>query len=211
MAPAGDRPGSVIPNGVAALDVSDFPRPSEYPDDGFVVLLVGRVDEVKGHDVAIDAFDDPSVPDDIVLFVLGDGPLRPALEAGLASRGLGGQVRFLGFRSNIFDYIAHCDVLTMPSRHEGLPYTLLEAMALERPVLASRVGGLAEVLADGETAVLVEQGKPAALREGLLRLYRDPALRARLGQQAGAERSRRYSLDAMARRYLDIYRSTTGG
>jgi glycosyltransferase involved in cell wall biosynthesis len=132
--------------------------------------------------------------------------LRTLAEA----RGITNRVHILGFRRNVFDYLAHCNVLLMPSQHEGLPYTLLEAMALGIPIVAARVGGLAEVIQDGSTGLLVPPQDSAALTRAILRLYEDPALRSRLGEQARLLQQTRYSLQAMTERYLAIYRKVVG-
>jgi glycosyltransferase involved in cell wall biosynthesis len=111
----------------------------------------------------------------------------------------------LGFRRNAYDYIAHCKVLLMPSLHEGLPYTLLEAMALGIPAVASRVGGLAEVIQDDATGILVPPRDVPALSAAIRRLHRDDALRVRLGEAARQLQRAQYSLEAMTGRYIQIY------
>ena len=197
---------TVIPNGVEAMDRARFPRPGELRADRFNALIVGRLDLVKGHHVAIAALQDPGVPPDVHLCIVGDGPRRDELQEVAARHGVAERVHLLGFRRNVYDYIAHCDALLMPSLHEGLPYTLLEAMALAVPIVASRVGGLAEVLQDGSDAILVEANRPAELADALRRLKGDVSLGARLGARAQAEQRARYSLEAMAERYLGVYR-----
>ena len=94
----------------------------------------------------------------------------------------------------------------MPSLHEGLPYTLLEAMAFGTPVIASRVGGLAEVVQDGTTGLLVTPGDASDLADALRRLIADPSLRKRLGDAAQGAQRAKFTLEAMADRYIDVYR-----
>ena len=115
-------------------------------------------------------------------------------------------MHFLGFRRHIYDYLAHSDALLMPSLHEGLPYTLLEAMALGIPIIASRVGGLEEVLGDGATALLVPTGDCPALARAITRLHADPDLRRRLSENARRLQQAQYSLERMTERYLAVYR-----
>jgi glycosyltransferase involved in cell wall biosynthesis len=98
----------------------------------------------------------------------------------------------------------------MPSLHEGLPYTLLEAMALGKPVIASRVGGLAEVIEDGITGILVQPGDPVALADAIQRLVAAPSLRMRLGEEAQRVQRARYSLEAMTSSYLQLYHEVSG-
>jgi len=196
----------VIPNGVANIDRRQFPRSPEMCDDWFNLLVVGRLDMVKGHHLAIEAIAAGSVPQDIHLHIVGVGPREVELRALAKARGVANRVHFLGFRRNIYDYIAHCNLLLMPSLHEGLPYTLLEAMALGTPIVASRVGGLAEVIQDEGTGLLVPPQDAEALAQAIRRLHDDPALRSQLGDQARRLQQATYSLEAMTERYLAIYR-----
>jgi glycosyltransferase involved in cell wall biosynthesis len=197
---------TVIPNGVASMDRSRFARPPELRADKFNLLIAGRLDLVKGHHVAIAALAEAGLPPDVHMCIVGDGPRERELRALAGAPGLAPRVHLLGFRRNIYDYIAYCDVLLMPSLHEGLPYTLLEAMALGVPIIASRVGGLAEVLEDEVTALLVEPRDPAALAAAVRRLKDDPSLGARIGTQAQSVQRAKYSLEAMAASYLAVYR-----
>jgi glycosyltransferase involved in cell wall biosynthesis len=196
---------TAIPNGVESMDRRRFPRPPELRADCFNLLIVGRVDLVKGHHLAIEALAMQQVPADVHLHILGEGPRRLELTALAAARGIRDRVHLLGFRRNAYDYIANCDGLLMPSLHEGLPYTLLEGMALGVPVIASRVGGLAEVVSDGTTGILIQRGDVAELAAAMLRLHQDPALGARLGDAGQRLQRARYSLDSMTAAYLEVY------
>lgn len=196
----------VIPNGVTNVDRCQFPCPSEMRNDWFNVVMVGRLEIVKGPHLAIEAIASERMPQDIHLHIIGVGPCETELRTLTKARGIANRVHILGFRRNVFDYLAHCNVLLMPSLHEGLPYTLLEAMALGIPIVATRVGGLAEVIQDEGTGLLVPPQDPAALTRAILRLYEDPALRSRLGEQARLLQQTKYSLQAMTERYLAIYR-----
>lgn len=196
----------VIPNGVANMDQSQFPHPSEIRDDWFNLVMVGRLDIVKGHHVAIEAIASEYIPQDVHLHIVGSGPCETEIETLAKDRGIANRVHILGFRRNVYNYIAHCNVLLMPSLHEGLPYTLLEAMALGTPILASRVGGLTEVVQEERTGLLVPPRDAAALARAILRLYEEPALRSQLGEQARRLQQTNYSLQAMTAKYLAIYR-----
>lgn len=138
--------------------------------------------------------------------VFGDGPLRQELQAEAGRLGLAGAVRFPGYVPEVADAYRAMDVLVSCSLYEGLPLNLIEAMALSLPVLAMATGGCADIVADGETGVLVPRGDRQALARGLLRLLQDPALRERLGR-AGLDRARaRYSLSAWAEGAEAVYR-----
>lgn len=203
-------PTIVIPNGVTNMDRCQFSCPSEMRNGWFNVVMIGRLEIVKGPHLAIEAIASERMPQDIRLHIIGVGPCETELRTLAEARGITNRVHILGFRRNVFDYLAHCNVLLMPSQHEGLPYTLLEAMALGIPIVAARVGGLAEVIQDGSTGLLVPPQDSAALTRAILRLYEDPALRSRLGEQARLLQQTRYSLQAMTERYLAIYRKVVG-
>jgi glycosyltransferase involved in cell wall biosynthesis len=188
------------------MDRSQFPSPSEIRNDWFNLVMVGRLDIVKGHHLAIEAIASERVPQDVHLHIVGSGPSETELRTLAEARGVANRIHLLGFRRNVFDYLAHCHVLLMPSLHEGLPYTLLEAMALGIPIVASRVGGLAEVIQDERTGLLVAPQDSAALTRAILRLYDDSALRSQLGEQARRLQQTSYSLRTMTEKYLTIYR-----
>lgn len=198
-------PKVVIANGVAPMEPTTFPRPKEYASGVTNLAIIGRLDPVKGHEFAIRALAMPAVPANIELHIVGNGPDEDRLRSMVADLDLSPRVHFLGFRRDIYDFIAHCDVLLMPSLHEGLPYTLIEGMALGRAIVASRVGGLSEVLEDGKTAVLAPPGDVSALAAALQRVSQDDSLRRSLGEHARSVQRERYSLEAMSRAYLSIY------
>ena len=201
----------VIPNGVANMDRHQMSCPPELREDCFNLAIVGRLDTVKGHHLAIEAVAAEAVPSSVHLQIVGVGPCEPALRALAQARGVAQRVHFLGFRRNIYDYIAHCHALLMPSLHEGLPYTLLEAMALRTPIVASKVGGLEEVLQDGLTALLVPPGDVAALAQAIVRLHDDRELCCQLGEHAQRLQRAQYSLAAMTEHYLSVYRDVLPG
>jgi glycosyltransferase involved in cell wall biosynthesis len=205
------RRARVIPNGVPAMDRHRLPRPREYQPDRFNLAVVGRLEAVKAIHVAIEALAAPGMPENAHLHVIGTGPCESELRTRSVAVGVVARVHFLGFRRDAHNFIAHCDALLMPSLHEGLPYTLLEAMALGTPVIASRAGGLAETLQDGATGLLVTPGNASALADAIRRLIADPSLRARLGDAAQRLQRANYSLEAMAGSYLDVYREVLAG
>lgn len=200
------KPSQVIPNGIIELLSSTFPRPPEYFEGVFNLAIVGRLDTVKGHRFAIEAMSMQGVAANTHLHVVGTGPCESELRALAEAIGIGDRVHFVGFRRNVYDYIAHCDALLMPSLHEGLPYALLEAMALATPIIASNVGGLAEVLRDGFTALLVPPSDAEALARAISRLVNNPDLGHRLAQEAQLVQRLTYSVDAMTESYLAVYR-----
>lgn len=196
--------GEVIHNGIDPLDATDCSRPEELPEERFSVGIVGRVTPIKGIRLAFEAMARSAVPEHVHLVVIGSGSQVDQLRQLAASSGVGDRLHMLGFRKNIHDYLAHIDALLMPSLHEGLPYTLLEAMSLARPVIASRVGGLKEVLRDGETGILVEVGAVDDIAAAIRRLVLHPD--ATLGVNGQREQKEKYTLDVMGRKYMETYR-----
>jgi glycosyltransferase involved in cell wall biosynthesis len=174
-----------------------------------LVGMAGRLAPEKGHAVMLEALalvrhGAGPAPH---LVVAGDGPLRGAIEAAVAARGLTGRVHLLGARSDLPVIYAGLTVLAQPSLREGLPLVVLEAAALGLPIVASAVGAIPEALAGGEAGVLVRPGDATALAAALGDLLRDPARADRLGKRAAGRVAERYSARAMAQRYLaEVYR-----
>lgn len=176
-----------------------------------VVLTLGALVPRKGIDVLLEALARlertgrrPHV------WIAGDGEARPALEAQARQADLR-RVRFLGARSDADDLLAACDVFAMPSRREGLGVAALEAGAASRAVVASNVGGLAEVVEDQVSGLLVPVGDAAALAKALERLIDDDALRARLGSELRRRVEARHAAEAMVAAYEDLYRALIAG
>jgi glycosyltransferase involved in cell wall biosynthesis len=137
--------------------------------------------------------------------IAGDGPERAALEARAATLGLAEHVTFLGERSDVDRLLPHFDLFVLSSREEGIPNALLEAMAAGRACIATRVGGNAEVLADGRTGWLVPAQDPGALAAALERAIRDPSDAASRGAAAREAMLAERSIDAMVRRHEAFY------
>ncbi len=211
----GDRV-RVVPNGVhlpgADPAVAGAVRESwSIPAAARVVGVVAGLKPVKDHQLLLEATSGllGAFPD-LHVVLAGDGPLRADLEMQARKLGMEDRVRILGFRSDLGDIYSALDVVVLPSRSEGLPLTLIEAMAMERPVVASRVGGIPEVVVDGVTGLLFEVGDVHALQDSLKRLLMDPALRREMGRAGRARFLNRFTLDRMAGAYRDIYRSSAG-
>jgi glycosyltransferase involved in cell wall biosynthesis len=185
----------------------EFWMPAGVPVVGNVAALVGH----KGQKHLIDAV--PlvvrQVPDAHFL-ILGEGELRPALERQIRDLHLEKRVLLPGFRTDVLSLIKAFDVFAMSSVTEGLGTSLLDAMAAARPIVATRAGGMPEVVVDGETGILVPVRDHARLAEALVRMLRDPALRTRLGA-AGLRRVRaEFSVDRMVDETLATYARLAG-
>jgi glycosyltransferase involved in cell wall biosynthesis len=163
------------------------------------------VTRVKGLEYAIRAVAglDPELK--VVLNIIGTGPLVGELKALAEELGVGDRVRFLGFKDNVYDYLAHIDVLIMPSMHEGLPYTILEAMSLGVPIIASRAGGLVEAIDDNENGLLVPVGDIVALSKMISILERNRDTGEKLSILGRASQIKKYSLGTMGAGYRNSY------
>ncbi|MBP7690445.1 MAG: glycosyltransferase [Anaerolineales bacterium] len=138
-------------------------------------------------------------------WMVGDGPLRADLGEQTRQLGLAEAVTFCGVRQDIPAVLAALDVLTLTSRWEGLPGTVLEGMAAGRPVVATAAEGTRSVVVDGETGLLVPVGDAPALAAACLRILADPALGQRLGQAGQRRAQARYSLTALVDRTVALY------
>ena len=185
-----DVPVRVIPYTVGLADGADR-SPAQRPsrDGTFKVLFVGRLVERKGVAGLVDAVGRLPLSLGARLEIVGEGPERPRLEAQIHDGSLQGRVALRGKISagDLRAAYAGADVLVLPSvldsrnDTEGLGVVLLEAMSYAVPVIASRIGGIPDIVADGETGLLVPPGDAAALAAALQRLAGDAGLRARLG------------------------------
>jgi glycosyltransferase involved in cell wall biosynthesis len=186
------------------------PPDDTLPKDVVTVGFVGRLVDQKGCDdlitsVAALAAEGPPVH----LIVVGDGPLRPAVEARVRDLGLVGSVEFLGFRSDATALMAAMDIVVVPSLFEPFGIVALEAMIQSRPVVASAVGGLTETVEDGVTGRLVPPGNPQRLAEALRDLVRSPATRIRMGQAGRKRVLDRFSPSRTIAAYSKIYEELT--
>jgi len=191
----------VIPNGV---DLARFARTPE-PVAGRV-LMVGRFARPKRHDLALRAFADVHgrFPGSELWFV-GDGDDRRAAEQLAAELGVRDSTRFLGVREDVPDLLARAACVVLASDYEGCPLSVIEAMAAGVPVVATRVGGVPEVVRDGVTGLVAERGRPDGLARGLAELLGDGGRAVEMGR-AGRELAReRFSREQMAAATAQIY------
>jgi phosphatidylinositol alpha-1,6-mannosyltransferase len=184
------------------------PRAALGLESAEVVLFVGRFAPLKNVSLLIEAFallrgDRPRAR----LVLVGEGALEGRLRSEARRLGIESAVLFAGARPphELPSYYAAADVFALPSSFDNSPNVLLEAMACELPVVATRVGGVPRYVQDGQNGLLVEPGQPAALAAALARVLDDPALRARL-VAGGLEQVRQgRSWQASARKLIDLY------
>ena len=179
------------------------PRRPRRARDVATVVAVGRLESQKGFDVLLDAF--ACLPEGRLLLV-GDGSERAALEQQVALLGLDHRVRLTGWIEDSRALLDEADVFALPSRLEGFPLVVVEAMLAGLPVVAADVGSVREAVVAGATGVLVKPGDAAGLAAALQRLLGDQAERARLGRAARERALERFVADRMAKAYVDLYR-----
>lgn len=177
--------------------------------DEVLIGSAGRLDDQKGFDTLVAAMGLLKKLR-VRCVVLGEGPARPALEAQIRRLGIERSVMLLGERDDMTSWLSALDAFVLPSRWEGLPNALLEAMALGLPVAASAVDGVVEVVEDGRNGLLVPPGRPGPLAAAVSKLAADPGLRARIGEAAKETVSRRFSLIDMMAAYEDAYAGVLG-
>jgi len=169
------------------------------PEDRLLVTCVARLVERKGHEDLIRA-----AAGKFALLFVGDGPFRPRLE--------GRGAILAGERRDVVEILAASDVVALASRFgEGCPNAVLEAMAAARPVVATGAGGTPEVVADGETGILVPPGDVEAMRAALERLAGDPDLRRRMGRAGEARARSEFGVEKLVKLYEGLYFKLTGG
>jgi len=205
----GARRGRIIRNGLD-IDGLEMQTPRARRS-GFHVGIVGRISKVKGHECLLDAIGLLRHLPDLHLHVFGTGPLQERCEERARQDDLAGRVTFHGFCVDMAAEMRALDALAMPSLHEGLPYTLLEALYLRVPVVASAVGGLKEVIEHERHGLLVAPQDPRSLAGGLERLYRDGALRRRLGDAGHMLVRDEYLAPRMVDQYVALYREVAAG
>jgi len=173
----------------------------------FVAVLVARLHELKDHQTALRAIDQArkSIPG-LRLLLVGEGDQRAAISQTIRDRRLQGTVTLAGTRKDIADLLAASDVFLMSSISEGIPLTVIEAMAAHRPVVATAVGGLPELVEHGVTGFLAPPRDYAALAAALIWLHEDRQLRESMAERAAQQAAEKFSLDGMLNSYRKVYR-----
>ncbi len=183
------------------------------PGDRPLIGTVGRLEARKGTATLIEAVARlrRAGGADVLLAVVGDGPLRAELSVLVERLGIREHVRMLGDQSDVRDVLSALDVFVLPSRTEGMSNALLEAMAMERAVVATAVGGNCEVVADGANGLLVPSERADAMAAAIARLIHDRELALRLGAMGRQTVEARYGSRAMVRRLEAVYATVAAG
>ncbi len=182
--------------------------PAPLPRDAPRLVCLGRVVHDKGFDVALAAFAElaPRFPN-ARLVIAGDGPARPELETQAQALGIADTVEFPGWvaPARVFELMNSATLVIMPSRRETFGLVALEAAMMARPVVASHVDGLPEVIADGQTGLLVDQGDPTALARAIAQLLEDAGTAERMGQAARRRAQELFGIERQVDAYEDLY------
>ena len=196
-------PVTVIPNGVNTSVF--YPKPDRH-DIGQTVLFVGRLVPNKGPDTLIRAAPAVLAQHPQAQFVLvGDGPLRVPLQEHAHQLGIGHAVQFLGIRHDVPELMREATLFVRPSSLEGMPLTVLEAMASALPVVATSVAGTAELLRDGVDGYLIQVGDSAALANAILRLLDDRSLAEEMGRRGRELVEASYTWDTVVDQTERVY------
>ena len=194
-----ERRVTTIWNGIA-----DAPRRADPGSAGRVrIVMVARFAGQKDQLLLLRALS--GVNEDFEVDLVGDGPLLERVQKAATDLGLKDRVNFLGDRDDVADLLARAHIFALVTNWEGLPLSILEAMRTGLPVISSKVGGVGESVEDGVTGLLVRAGDPDQLRAALLRLIRDPELRAALGRAGRKRYERDFTVDRMLAKTAEIY------
>lgn len=179
--------------------------------DVFVIGIVARLSDVKGHRYLIEAM--PLILKacpDLQCLIVGDGPEEGRLKEQVRQAGLSGSVHFLPVVNRTAEVLPLLDLFILPSLQEGLGLSAMEAAACGVPVIASRVGGIPQVIKDGETGILVPPCDPEALARAVITLATDPASRLGMGKKARDLAAQNFSADIMVRDTIAVYQKVLG-
>lgn len=196
-----------IPTGVD-LDRFDPKRvmPAFKPK-GFSIGIIGVLRSWKGHRYLIEAAPEilKSIPD-AVFYIVGDGPQYKNIAGYIEELSLKDKVVMTGHREDIPEILASLDVVVHPSyANEGVPQSVLQAMAMERPVVASDAGAIKEIVINGETGFLIEPENPEQIAEKVVELYRNPLLRVKFGEKGRRLVEENYSMEKMLDKVEALY------
>jgi glycosyltransferase involved in cell wall biosynthesis len=202
----------IIENGIPELrfdSVTAFQSDSvvrEFCKDSFVIGTICRLSEEKGLVNLIAALRILSAQYvNFKVVIIGEGPQRRPLQAMIDDAGLSSKIMLVGYRNNAYQYLPNFNVFALPSLTEGLPITILEAMQAEVPIIATRVGGIPEVLGNGRLGILIRPEDPKALADAITHVWSDPIAAVEMGKNARHVAITKYSSRRMAEDYLRVY------
>ncbi|MEW6388194.1 MAG: glycosyltransferase family 4 protein [Thermodesulfobacteriota bacterium] len=207
-----------IPTGVSLPEFSPRPKDPDllarlgFPASAFIIGSVAVLRSWKGHLYLLEAIKDlinRSQP--VYLLLVGEGPYRPVIEERIQELSLGERVRLVGHQEEVAAWLALMDAFVLSSyAHEGVSQALLQALAMEKPVVATRIGGTPEVVSDGETGLLVPPRDGPALARAMQTLRENPEMSKRLADQGRKLVTAKFSLEQMAAAVEGVYDRMVG-
>lgn len=201
-------PDSIFGDGKSASIRQELLQDS---NDGFLLGSFGRLSPEKGHRILLDAMAGLNPNSPAKLVIVGDGPERENLQRQTEELCIHDRVIFAGQQTNMRDWFEAIDLFVLPSLSEGLPFVVLEAMSLEKPVLASRVGALPEVIVEGVNGWLLPPGDPRLLAISIASLLKDRGRLEAVGKKASEMLYPRFGAERQAREVVDIYQEVLSG
>ncbi len=201
--------GIELSDGINNCDCSPMQKELGISDDDLLVGHIANLRVPKGHRYLIKAASIvcKNIPNAKFLLIgdEGDGSIKKEIEDSIAESGLEENIRLLGFRKDVNMFLQLIDVFILSSTSEGLPLSVIEAMGSSKPVVATDVGGLSEIVAPDKTGFLVEPKNAEALAEKLIFLLENKALRNRMGRAGRKIIEEKYSLQTMIDNYQNLY------
>ncbi len=193
-----------IHNGVDPMVFAESLKSKNFKkfDNEIYITFVGRLAPQKDIFLLIDAVEPI---DGIKVLVVGDGELRNKVEKYISEKKLNNKIKLLGERFDVPDILAQSDIFVLPSKWEGLPLTIIEAMMSKLPVVATAVGGVPELVDDGITGILVPPGDVKALRFAIKKLVEHPDLRIKMGENGHKKAMEKFKLEDMLVKTLNVY------
>jgi len=203
---------TVLHNGVNLADVSPVKASRTVkhslgiPDDAFVIGTLGRMVKIKGHKFFLEGAREVVAQNPGVYFVLsGDGPLMKDAMSWVNNHNMKRNIKITGFRNDPYDVLNSFDVFALTSLHEGVPMVLLEAMCLGKPIIATEVGGMPEIISDRVTGLMIPPGNPKRFASACMELMTDDVLKDKLADNCRNIVMERYSAIQVAAKVYYLY------
>ena len=208
----GNQSVKVIHNGICKNEVrpvkkvSDVKKELGIPGDGIVIGTLGRMVKIKGHQYFIEGAKEVISKYSNSWFVIaGDGPLMPEFSDRINKNGLYEKIKLIGFRNDPYDILNMLDIFTLTSLHEGVPMVLLEAMYLEKPIIATNVGGIPEIIEDHKNGVLIPPKDSKSFSEICIDLIENINLRRTLSKNAKKDVIDKFTVNLVAEKVIQLY------
>ena len=190
------------------VDVERFASIKKIPHDMFVIISVGRLEPQKNHKLLVDAFEiiTREIPNS-ELFILGDGPLKDEVQEYIVSKKLEQKITLTGIVKNVEDYLASADIFVLSSDYEGLPLSILEAMAAGLPIVSTDVGGVKDIVTNN--GILAKKGDADSLADAVIRIGKNRDLREQFSAMS-TKNVKQFDSETIASEYIVLYKKYAG-